>query len=250
MSLTTSEMTPADFAAVTGNNGGFGDNGGNGWWIILLFLILIGGWGNGWGNGNGANGGALEGYTQSNDFSNLERENDIIRSDICNQFANVNQTLANGFQTIQTSFANAELSRSNTQAALMGQLYTMSMADLQRGCDVQAAINTGFANTNYNLASQGCETRNTIQNGNRDIIDNIVASNRSVLDALTAQRIEQKDERIAELTRMNSALQLAQSQTMQNAYLLQTLRPYPVPAFTVVPPGTTTDTGTGTTTTG
>lgn len=55
MSLTTSEMTPADIAAVTGNNGnsngGWGDNGA--WWIILFFIFAWG-WG---GNGNGPFGG-------------------------------------------------------------------------------------------------------------------------------------------------------------------------------------------------
>ena len=47
MSLVTSEMTPADIAAVTnnGNNGMWG--GDNAWWIIILFLFAFvgnGGW--------------------------------------------------------------------------------------------------------------------------------------------------------------------------------------------------------------
>ena len=55
MSLTTSEMTPADIAAVTGgyNSNGFG--GGDGWWVILFLILAMGGnWGNGFGGyGNG-----------------------------------------------------------------------------------------------------------------------------------------------------------------------------------------------------
>jgi len=53
MSLTTSEMTPADFGAIMGgNNDGFGGNVA--WWIIILFLFAFcGGWGN-----NGFLGGA------------------------------------------------------------------------------------------------------------------------------------------------------------------------------------------------
>lgn len=58
MSLTTSEMTPADFAAVTGNNDGFGN--GDGWWIILFLILAMGGnWGNGF--GGGGNGGGTGG---------------------------------------------------------------------------------------------------------------------------------------------------------------------------------------------
>ena len=55
MSLTTTEMTPADIAAVTGgnrNNGGmFGDGNGE-WWIVELFLIMFCDWGGKvWGGG-------------------------------------------------------------------------------------------------------------------------------------------------------------------------------------------------------
>ena len=48
MSLTTSEMTPADIAAVTGggNYGGGWNNGSDSWWIILFLILAMGGnWG-------------------------------------------------------------------------------------------------------------------------------------------------------------------------------------------------------------
>ena len=52
MSLTTSEMTPADIAAVTNNGGnsGWGFGGDGAWWIIILFLFVFCGWGGNWGN--------------------------------------------------------------------------------------------------------------------------------------------------------------------------------------------------------
>ncbi len=230
-----------------GGMGGFGGFGGDGWWIILILLFAMGN--GGWGNNNGSNdllllsalngtrGGAMEGYTQVNDFSSLERENDIIRGQICDGFANTNQILANGFQGIQTSFANAELSRSNTQAALMGQMYTMSMADLQRGCDIQSGLSNGFASTNYNLAQQGCDIRNTIQNTTRDAIDAGNANTRAILDTLNAQRLEAKDEKIADLQNQLNAARLAASQSAQNNYLVDQLRtPTPIPAYQVANP--------------
>ena len=52
--MTSSELSAADIAAVTGNRGNDGFGGNSGWeWIIILFLFAMmnGGW-------NGNNGGA------------------------------------------------------------------------------------------------------------------------------------------------------------------------------------------------
>lgn len=279
MSLTDNNGTtmtmPVQPMYGSGGGSGFGGMNGfgnDGWWIILLLLCLGGGWGNGFGNNgtndlaylamaNGGFGGNLPGYSQTNDFSNLERENDIIRQDICTNFASVNQALANGFQGIQTSFANAELSRSNTQAALMNQMYNMSMANQQNVCDVRSDINTGFANTssaidrgfadtNYNLATQGCDTRNTIQNAIRDAVDSQREGTNAILTALNAQRIEAKDDKIAEL---NAQLAEANNRALMNGFMASQANqteglkdyvanqfalnnPRPVPAFGVPAP--------------
>ena len=53
MSLTTSEMSPADLRAVMGgNDDGFGFGGNGAWWIIILLLF---GWGRGGFGGFGGN---------------------------------------------------------------------------------------------------------------------------------------------------------------------------------------------------
>ena len=45
MGLTTDGMSPADLAAVTGNNNGAFGEGNGAWWIIILFLFIFCGWG-------------------------------------------------------------------------------------------------------------------------------------------------------------------------------------------------------------
>lgn len=227
-------MSPADLAAVTGRNNGDGMFGGNGaWWIIILFLFVFCGWGGGWGNNAGrGQGTAMDGYVLTSDFANIERKIDGVNNGMCDGFYAQAQ-LVNGVQLqMANGFGQAELSRSNQQAALMQQLNNMAMQAADCCCKTQTAIQ----GVNYNLATQACETRNTIQNGTRDIIENQNANARAVLDALTAQRIEAKDEKIAAQNQQLFAAQLAASQAAQNQYLVQTLRPGPIPAYTVPNP--------------
>lgn len=228
-------MTPADLAAVTGrNNNGDGMFGGNGaWWIIILFLFVFCGWGGGWGgNARGGQGTAMDGYVLTSDFANIERKIDSVNNGLCNGFYQQAQ-LTNGVQMqMANGFGQAELSRSNQQAALMQMLYGMSSQMAECCCKTQTAIQ----GVNYNMANQACEIRNTMQNGTRDIIENQNANARAVLDALTAQRIEAKDEKIAAQNQQIFGLQLAASQAAQNQYLVQTLRPGPIPAYTVPNP--------------
>lgn len=222
-----------------GGDTGFGGNGA--WWLVILFLIIVCGWGgNGFGRGN--NGGAADNYVLASDFatlqrqidsaaSTLERKGDITQQGLCDGFYAMNTTLLNGFagvnQNMNNGFQTAELSRCNQQAALMQQLNAMQAQAADCCCKTQTAIQ----GVNYNLATQECETRNTIQNGTRDIIENQNSNARAILDALTAQRIEAKDAKIAEQNQQLFAAQLAASQAAQNTYLVNTLRPTPVPAY-------------------
>ena len=75
-------------------------------------------------------------------------------------------------------------------------------------CDTQRAID----GVNYNMATQACETRNTIQNSTRDIIDNQNANSRAILDFLT-------QDKISTLTAENQSLKFQASQAAQNAFI-------------------------------
>ena len=174
----------------------------------------------------------MDGYVLTSDFANIERKIDNVNSGLCDGFYAQAQ-LINGTQMqMANGFAQAELSRSNQQAALMQMLYTMSAQQADCCCKTQTAIQ----GVNYNLATQACETRNAIQNGTRDIIDAINCGIRGIDQRLTAQEIAAKDARIAEQNQQLFAAQLAASQAAQNNYLVQTLRPCPNPAYVVPNP--------------
>lgn len=230
-----SEYSLSDIAAASGNRQNDGLFGGNGAiWLIVLFLFVFCGWGGNWGGGNrtGGQGTVMDGYVLTSDFANIERKIDNVNSGLCDGFYAQAQ-LINGTQMqMANGFAQAELSRSNQQAALMQMLYTMSAQQADCCCKTQTAIQ----GVNYNLATQACETRNAIQNGTRDIIDAINSGIRGIDQRLTAQEIAAKDAKIAEQNQQLFAAQLAASQAAQNNYLVQTLRPCPNPAYVVPNP--------------
>ena len=225
-------LSVADIAAVTDRNNG---NCGNGWGggfgemliaMIMLFLfpMFSGGFGGGmWGGmGGWGNGGMMAAANGA-----------LTRADLCSEFnfnglenavRGVTQGLCDGFYAMQNSinglgmnviqgFSQAELSRANQQAALMQQLCNLGYQQKDCCCETQRSID----NVRFTIAQEDCNTRNLMQTNTRDLIENQNANARAVLDALTAQRLEAKDERIAAQAAQIQALQLAASQANQNA---------------------------------
>lgn len=207
-------------------NSGFGGFGGDGaWWIIILFLFVFCGWGgNGWGNNAGNSGGVVDGYVLTSDFANIERKLDAVNNGICDGFYAMNTGMLNGFagvtQAVTSGFSAAELARCNQQAALMQQLTAMQMQNQECCCENRAAI----AQVRYDMATQACDTRNTVNTAARDIIDNQNQNSRAILDFLTQNKMR-------DLESANQELRLAASQAAQNNYLISQLRPCPTPAY-------------------
>ena len=208
-------------------NSGFGGFGGDGaWWIIILFLFVFCGWGgNGWGNNAGNSGGVVDGYVLTSDFANVERKIDSVNQGLCDGFYQQAQLVNGTNMAMANGFAQAELSRSNQQAALMQQLNAMQMQAAECCCNTQRSIE----GVRYDMAAQACDTRNTVQNATRDIIDNANSNSRAILDFLTQSKL-------SDLQAENQGLKLAASQAAQNSYLVSQLRPSPIPAYTVQNP--------------
>lgn len=215
-------MMTMPVAPANSYGGGMGMWGENWIWIIVLFLF---GWGrNGFGNGNG-NGGVVDGYVLTSDFANVERKIDSVNQGLCDGFYQQAQLVNGTNMAMANGFAQAELSRSNQQAALMQQLNAMQMQAANCCCENRAAI----AQVRYDMAAQACDTRNTVQNATRDIIDNANSNSRAILDFLTQSKL-------SDLQAENQGLKLAASQAAQNSYLVSQLRPSPIPAYTVQNP--------------
>lgn len=219
--MLTMPVAPAN----TGNGNGFGWGGDGAWWIVLfLIFAAFGGWGNGFGFGGGGNG-VMDGYVLTSDFANVERKIDSVNQGLCDGFYQQAQLINGTNMAMANGFGQAELSRSNQQAALMQQLTAMQMQAAECCCNTQRSIE----GVRYDMAAQACDTRNMVQNATRDIIDNANSNSRAILDFLTQSKLQ-------DLQSENQGLKLAASQAAQNSYLVSQLRPSPIPAYTVQNP--------------
>lgn len=235
MSITASEMTPADIAAVTNNNGGsgFGWGGDGGWWLILLFLFAFnGGWGNGFGGGNGGwfpwmtagqtntNNDVQRGFDQNYVMTGING----IQSAVNTGFGNVSTQLCNGFagvnQAVSNGFAQAEIAANSRQMADMNQMFGLQSALQNCCCENRAAT----ADLKYTVATEACADRAAVG----DALQNVSAQNaantnalltalnggiQSIKDQLCSDKIEQKNDTIAQL---RSELMYARGQASQD----------------------------------
>ena len=216
------------------NNGGFGFGDGNGWWILLLF-ILMGGWGNGFG---GYGGGAL-----ANDaavmYPWMNQSNQInggFRDQMLNTSINgIQQSITSGFGDVQTAlcggFAGVNASINGAQNALAQQMYGNQIADLERSFAAQTANTAGMtalqaqlaqcccdnraatADLKYTVATENCADRTAISDGIRDLLAATQAQTQTILTQLCNDKIEQKNDTIAQL---RSELMYARGQASQD----------------------------------
>lgn len=212
----------SDIAAVSGRNGDGFFGGENGWWIILLFLFA-GGWGRGFGAGNGG----AEPATQADVRAAADQQTLISKLDqqtygIADSTYALNNSIMNGFHGVDNAICTLGYQAQQGFNDIGHQLSNCC-------CETQRLIERNFCDTNYNMATQFCDTRRTISDNARDIIDNQNAGVRSILDFLT-------QDKIASLTAENQSLKFAASQAQQNNYLINELRPAPIPAYTVANP--------------
>ena len=223
----TSPYTLSDIAAVSNNGNANGLWGDGAWWIIILFLFCFNG--NGFGRGLfGGGEGGLPCATQADVRAAVDQQTLISKLDqqtygLADSTYALNNAITTGFHGVDTALCTLGY---QNQTAINGLSHQISDCCCENG----RLIERGFADLGYNLATQSCDTRRTVTDGTRDIIDNTNAGIRSILDFLT-------QDKISTLMAENQSLKFAASQAAQNNYLVSKLSdPYPIPAYVVANP--------------
>ena len=244
-------MSPADVAAVVGNThypyypmygGGFGNSfGGDGSWIwLILILALFGGFGNGYGGGFGGFGGFGNEYAwlsngqkeimqnTNEGFNTLQLANQLtgISSGVQNLSTQLCNCCADMNQTVNAGFANAETAANSRQIANMQQAFSNQLSTLQGFNGLTSEIASasadnrlGIAGLNATILSENCADRQALSEGVRDIIANQTSATQRILDQLCQDKIDAKNEKIADLQRQLSMADLKASQIEQNAFI-------------------------------
>lgn len=261
MSITASELTPADIRACTCGNDSYNNGGmfGNDWaWIILLLLFGWGGrgFGNGFGGyagGNGGGCGCSPCATQADVRAAVDQQTLISKIDqqtygVADTFTALNNTLNNNFRGIDNAICTLGYQNQAGVNALSAQL-------AQCCCDTRGAINdvnTGIERAGWNLSKQISDCCCDVEKMNLQSRFDAQAYNCNTLQAIDklGDRIidYMSNEKVQALRDENQALRLAASQSAQNAFitanqeaqtaeLIRRLgRDCPVPAYVVPNP--------------
>lgn len=204
-----------------GNNGGFGGFGNDGWWIILLF-VLLGGFGNGWG-GNGGNGGGIYPWMNQAELTTGGFRDQMLNDNITSirdGITGISTQLCNGFAGVEQG-ANAR------QVADMQQAFAMQTAMSQgfnalgtqfANCCCENRL--GLANLGADIAREACADRAAVSDGIRDILAAQNAGIQSIKDQLCQDKIDAKNDLIAQLRQEVLFARGQASQDVQTARIL------------------------------
>lgn len=217
-----------------GGNNGWGNGFGGDWaWVILLLLLAGGnGWG-GFGNGFGGIGGfaadgamlypwmnqaeiTTSGFQNSaltGQLNGIQTGVQNLSTQLCNCCADMNQTVNSGF-------ANAETAANARQMANMNQAFAAQTAMAQgfnalgsQFADCCCENRLGIADLKYTVATENCADRAALSDGIRDLLAATQAQTQTILTQMCNDKIEQKNDTIAQL---RSELLYARGQASQD----------------------------------
>ena len=213
---------------------GWGGYGGMiGEWIPLLFLAGIFGWGNG---GWGGNRGGYPATTQADVRAAVDQQTLISKLDqqtygLADSTYALNNAITNGFHGVDNAICTLGYQTQQGFTGIANQL-------AQCCCDTRAAIqgvNTGIERAGWNLSKQISDCCCDVEKMNMQNRFDAAQANCGTLQAIDklGDRIlgYMANKEAQDLRDEVQAYRLQASQAKQNEYLINQLRPCPVPAY-------------------
>lgn len=242
MALTEGNMDATMLVSPAGNYGGNGLFGGGGdSWLGILFLIALCNGGFGFGGFGGGYGAMMGAGMMGMDYlypwlNNSQNISDGFRDQqLATQVGGIQNAITSGFGDVQTSlcggFAGVNASINGAQNAISQQLYGNEIANLERSFAAQTANSQGLtalssqlascccdnrlatADTKYTIASEACSTRSADAQNTNALLTAFNSGIQSLKDQLCADKIESKNDIIAQL---RSELMFARGQASQD----------------------------------
>ena len=231
-------LSAADVAAVTGNNNGFGGWGDGSFWIIVLFLFAL--MGNGFGNGFNGNG-AMP-YVVNNDV-----QRGFDQSAIMSGITGLSGNVTNGFANAEISRCNSQTNLlqtlANNQASTMQAFNTMGSSFQNCCCENRLAV----AETKQLISAEAAATRANTDAKVQAVMDKLCQLEMDGIKQNYENRISGMQNEIDSLRAAINSANGAASQNAQTAAIIanneaQTvaleryLAPTPQPAYVVPSP--------------
>lgn len=219
-----------------GNNGFFG---GDGIWAIVLIALLFGngfgGWGGfgGFGGGFGMTDGGLLGYAIGNNATKSDLSDGLLGVQTNNKLDNLSTQVSDGFANAATNLCNV---RSDILTGNMG----LQNSILSTSCNTQRDILTQTNELNTNLLTSTLGTQSQISN--------LALSQQAALDKCCCdieRLIRQDGDETRALITQNTIQDLRDKLAAANDVIsderttnnvINSLRPYPVPAYLTASP--------------
>lgn len=199
----TGYMAGQDSGGGNGGLGGFGDG-----WLGLILFAMIFGWGRGgFGGGFGGGEAGAPWATQADVRAAVDQQTLISKLDqqtygLADSTYALNNAITNGFHGVDNAIC------------------TLGHQISDCCCTTQRAID----GVNFNMATQFCNLGNTIQTTTRDIND-------TIRDGFARMEAQANARYVAELERKLNACDRDSALQGLGTYLINTLRPSPIPAY-------------------
>jgi hypothetical protein len=197
-----------------GNGLGFG---GDGIWALLIFAMIFNG---GFGFGNGANNLATTDFVA----------NQFTQRDI----SDVNTNLNNGFQNTNNGIY-AGFGRTNDNLAYLGnQVLENRYADQLAACQTQRDILTQTNELNTNLLTTALQNQAKMDECCCTLRSQGIENTQKILDAMNQNTINSLRSQVNDLKNTITAQNIGST-------IINAVRPYPVPSWTVSSPYVSTE---------